>query len=107
MVSTTSKFHADHPEVCAAVLKAVDEANRMIVADKATAAKLLLTAEGEGGFSLQEIVDVLGDPAIKFTTTPENIVKYADFMHLIGSIRNHPVSWKVLFFPEIHEAPGS
>ncbi len=106
MISTTAKFHDDNPKVCAAVLKALEEANRMIVADKESAAKLLLTSEGEGGFSLQEIVDVLGDPAIQFTTTPENVMKYADFMYSIGSIRNRPASWKDLFFPEIHEAPG-
>ena len=30
------------------------------------------------------------DPSIKFTTTPENVQKYADFMHSIGSIENQP-----------------
>jgi ABC-type multidrug transport system fused ATPase/permease subunit len=63
MISTTTKFRDENPKVCAAVLKALEEANQMIVADKESAAKLLLTAEGEGGFTLQEIVDVLGDPA--------------------------------------------
>ena len=29
---------------------------------------------------------MLEDPAIRFTTTPENVKKYADFMHEIGSI---------------------
>jgi NitT/TauT family transport system substrate-binding protein len=56
---------------------------------------------------VQEIGDVLSDPHVKFTTTPENVMKYADFMHRIGSIKNQPASWKDLFFPEIHGAPGS
>jgi NitT/TauT family transport system substrate-binding protein len=107
MISTTAKFRDENPKVCDAVLKALEEANRMIVADKESAAKLLLTSEGDGGFSLPEIVGVLGDPAIKFTTTPENVMKYAEFMNGIGSIKNRPVSWKDLFFPEIHAAPGS
>jgi len=34
-------------------------------------------------------------------------MKYADFMHSIGSIKNRPASWRDLFFPEIHAAPGS
>jgi hypothetical protein len=34
-------------------------------------------------------------------------VKYAAFMHSIGSIDNLPQSWQELFFPEIHGAPGS
>jgi sulfonate transport system substrate-binding protein len=34
-------------------------------------------------------------------------MKYARFMHSIGSIRNLPESWRDLFFEEIHGAPGS
>ncbi len=108
MVSTTSRFRNQNPKVYSAVLKALDEANRRIVADKQTAAQILISSTGgEKGFSVSEIVEVLSDPHIKFTTTPENVMKYADFMHAIGSIRNRPASWKDLFFPEIHGAPGS
>ena len=34
MISTTSKFRQENPQIFAAVLKALEEANRMIVADK-------------------------------------------------------------------------
>src|SRR5580700_6356014 len=107
MVSTTTKFRDQNPKVYAAVLKALQEANDMITADRKSAAALLLASTGDKGFSMQEIVDVLSDPHTKFTTTPENVMKYADFMHRIGSIKNQPASWKDLFFPEIHGAPGS
>ena len=107
MVSTTTKFRDQNPKVYAAVLQAINEANQMIAADKKLAAELLLASTNDKGFSVQEIVDVLSDPHIKFTTTPENLMKYADFMHDIGSIKNRPTSWKDMFFPEIHGAPGS
>ena len=107
MVSTTSKFREQNPKVYASVFKAIEEANRMISADRKSAAELLLASTNDKGFSVNEIVDVLSDPHIKFTGTPENTMKYADFMHSIGSIRNEPASWKDLFFPEIHGAPGS
>lgn len=108
MVSTTSKFHDQNPKTFTAVLKALEEANRRIVADKKTAAQILLASEGgEKGFSVDEIVKVLDDPHVKFTTTPENTMKYASFMHTAGSIKNQPSSWKDLFFSEIHGAPGS
>src|SRR5580698_3638177 len=107
MVSTTTKFRDQNPRVYAAVLKAIGEANRMIAADKRSAADLLLASTSDKGFHVQEIVDVLNDPHIRFTTTPENVMKYADFMHSIGSIKNRPASWRDLFFPEIHAAPGS
>ncbi|RPH57931.1 MAG: ABC transporter substrate-binding protein [Acidobacteria bacterium] len=107
MISTTTKFRDDNPTIYAAVLKALEEANAIILADKPAAAAVLLASTGEGGFSQGEIVDVLSDPSIKFTTTPENVKKYADFMHGIGSITTQPDSWKDLFFPEIHGTSGS
>ncbi len=106
MISTTSKFRQENPQIFAAVLKALEEANRMIVADKNMAADLLVTSEG-GGLTREEIVEVLNDPHIKFTTTPEHVMKYAEFMAASGSIRNRPGSWKDLFFSEIHGVPGS
>src|ERR1700733_6286969 len=108
MVSTTTKFREQNPKVFGAVLQALQEANRRIVADKKTAAEILLASTGgQKGFSVNEIVEVLNDPHVKFTTTPENVMKYATFMHDVGSIKNQPASWKDLFFPEIHAAPGS
>jgi NitT/TauT family transport system substrate-binding protein len=106
MISTSSKFRQENPQIYAAVLKALEEAQRMIVADKNMAADLLVTSEG-GGLTREEIVEVLNDPHVKFTTTPENIMKYAEFMNDSGSLKNRPGSWKDLFFPEIHGVPGS
>ena len=34
-------------------------------------------------------------------------MKYADFMHRVGTIKKQPESWQELFFPEIHDRPGS
>ena len=89
------------------MLAALEEANELIRRDPESAAKILFTAEATAGFSEQELVDVLRDPAIKFTTAPENIEKYADFMRQIGSIEHEAASWRDLFFPEIHGAAGS
>ena len=50
---------------------------------------------------------MLNDPAIVFTTTPQNVMKYVDFMAKIGAIKVKPDSWKDLFFPNIHGAAGS
>jgi NitT/TauT family transport system substrate-binding protein len=107
MISTTSAFRERNPKVYAAVLAALEEANRRIIADKRAAADLLAASAGDAGLSPSEITDVLGDPSIKFTSTPENVMKYAEFMHHIGSLQHLPDSWKDLFFPEIHGAPGS
>ena len=107
MLSTTVKFQEKNPKIVAEVLKALDEANAMIVADKKKAAETMLGSTTESGFSLDENLAVLNDPDIRFTTTPESVMKYAEFMHSIHSIEHLPMTWKDLFFPEIHEKAGS
>jgi len=107
MLSTTTAFRQKSPKVYASVLKALDEAIDIILTDKEDAADILIASAGEGGFSRDELVALMNDPSVKFTTTPENVMKYADFMHSIGSIKKRPGSWKDLFFPEAQDSPGS
>ncbi len=107
MLSTTTAFREQHPQIYSAVLKALGDAIDAIKADKRHAADTLLASTGESGFSQDELLEVINDPSVKFTTTPENVMKYAAFMHDIGSIKARPDSWKDLFFPDLHNAPGS
>jgi NitT/TauT family transport system substrate-binding protein len=107
MLATTTRFRDDNPQVYRAVLAALEEANALIVSDRRAAATLLLDSTPDSGFTLDETVAMLADPAFRFTTTPENVKKYADFMQDIGSIQNQPAAWQDLFFPEIHPASGS
>src|SRR6202035_2735935 len=101
MLSTTTAFREKNPKVYASVLKALDDAIDVIVDDKEDAAGILLASTGEGGFTRDEVMALMKDPSVKFTTTPQNVMKYASFMHDAGSIQKLPASWKELFFPEI------
>lgn len=107
MLSTTSAYHDRHPDMYAAVLAALEEAQDIIRGDLAGAASVLIRAEASAGFEADELTRVLADDDVEFTVTPQNVMDYADFMHRIGSIENRPESWKDLFFAEIHELPGS
>jgi NitT/TauT family transport system substrate-binding protein len=107
MMSTTAAFREKNPKAYAAVLAAIEEANRMIVNDRKMAAELLVASAGGAGFSADKIETMLASPEWKFTEVPEKTLKYGEFMHGIGSLKNKPASWKDLFFPEIHGAPGS
>ena len=78
----------------------------MIAADKQAAAKVLLASMGGKGWEIAELVAILDDKDIKYTTSPENLMKYAEFMNSIGSIKNKPASWKEMFFPEMHGQEG-
>jgi NitT/TauT family transport system substrate-binding protein len=53
------------------------------------------------------VLEVLNDPDVRYTTSPENLMKYAEFMNGVGSIKARPVKWQEMFFPAIHHVPGS
>lgn len=98
MVSTTTRFREENPKVYAAFVAVLEEAQQMIKDDKETAAKVLIASMGGSG-DLQEMIEILNDPSIKYTTKPENVMKYANFMYDIKSIKNRPESLEDLFFP--------
>lgn len=98
MVSTTTRFHDENPKVYAAFVAALEEAQAMIKADKEGATKVLIASMGGSG-SVDEMMKILNDPSVKYTTKPENVLKYAKFMNDIKSIKNRPEKLEELFFP--------
>ncbi len=102
----TERFRRDNPALYAAFLAALGDAIQAVNDDPAAAAAIYRKATGEGG-SEQEIVEMLRDPATRFTLTPENVMPYVAFMQRAGSVRTAAQSWTELFFPEVHGLPGS
>jgi NitT/TauT family transport system substrate-binding protein len=107
MLSTTGAWREANPGAYAAVLAALEEAIALIGADPLAAADALIAARDDAGLGRDELAAILADPDIRFTTTPESTMRYAEFMHSIGSIEHRPDSWRDLFFPEVHDRPGS
>jgi NitT/TauT family transport system substrate-binding protein len=106
VVWTSSKFRAENPHIYDAFVKALDDAIGQINKDKKAAAEAYLRISKDKD-SVQDIVAMLNDPGIVFTTTPQNVTKYVDFMYKTGTIKVKPDSWKDLFFPNVHALPGS
>lgn len=106
VVWATSKFRKENPKVYEAFVKALDEAIAMINRDKKWAAESYLRISKDKD-TPENILKMLNDPNITYTTAPQNIMKYVNFMHKINSIKVKPDSWKDLFFPEVHNLPGS
>jgi NitT/TauT family transport system substrate-binding protein len=107
MIYASSKFHDANPKVYKVVLDAFGEAIDLINKDKKAAAEVFLRISGDKKSTLAEIQSQLEDKNVIFSTTPHNIMKYADFMYQTGSIKNMPASWKDVFFPAVHGLPGS
>ena len=106
VVWTSSKFRAENPRIYDAFVKALDEAIGQINADRKAAAEAYLRISKDKD-TVQDILAMLNDPAIVFTTTPQNVMKYVDFMLKTGSVKVKPDTWKDLFFPNVHALPGS
>ena len=99
MISARADFQQKNPKVFAAFVSALKEAQEMIAKDKGAAADTLIASMGGSSkWSKADMVELLNDPSIKYTTKPENVMKYATFMHQIGSMKNAPKSIDELFF---------
>ena len=57
--------------------------------------------------SVDEILELINNPEFEFTMTPKNLMKIVGFMSEVGHIKVKPETWKDLFFPEVHNLPGS
>jgi NitT/TauT family transport system substrate-binding protein len=106
-VWTTSKFRDQNPRMYAAFLAALVEATDFINRDRQAAAEIYLQMTGDKSISVEDLARMLADPQLRFTITPENVVKFASFKARTGNIKAKPDSWKDLFFPDIHTLPGN
>jgi len=107
MLYSPAKFYDENPKAYAAVLKALQAAIAFINADRRAAAEVYLQSDEGKGWKMDDLMEVLNDPDIRFTTSPENLMTYANFMADVGSIKNRPRAWQDMFFPDIHGVPGN
>lgn len=106
LVFATTKFKDANPKTYAAFANAMDEAIAYINNDKKGAAELYLRVSKDKS-SVDDILKMLNDPDIKFTTTPQNLMKLATYLHKIGRLHHLPASWKDMFFSNVDNLPGS
>lgn len=106
MVWTTTKFRDENPKSYKAIVDALREATEFINANKRRAAEMYV-AEGGGKENADRILALMSDPQVRYTMAPERVLPYAQFMNQIGTLKNRPASWKDMYFPEIHDLPGS
>ncbi len=106
MVWSTNKFREANPKTFRAVFDAMKEATASINADKKRAAEMYVQ-EGGGKESVDKIFKMMSDPQVNYTMSPERLLAYAQFMNQVGTLKNKPAAWQDLFFPELHDQPGS
>ena len=103
---TTSTFRNENPRTYKAFIDALTEAHEFIQKNRGPAVKIYLDEE-QSKLSEAFIGKMLDSPDITHTIVPRNTLKYAEFMHQVGSLRNKPASWQDYYFPDIHGVIGS
>ena len=102
----TGKFRDENPKTYQAFFNAYKEATDYINANKRAAAEIYVR-EAKDKSGVDAILKMLNDPEIRITMTPEQTLPIADFMQKTGTLKGKAASWKDLYFPELHNLPGS
>ena len=71
------------------------------------AAQIYIKAANEKRSSQAEMTKFIADPDNVWTTTPQQTMTFANFMHKVGTMKRVPASWKDLYMPESHELKGA
>src|SRR4051794_13274816 len=103
---TTARFRKENPELYAAFLDAMKEATAIVAADPERTAQAWI-GDSKSKLPLDMVTKVVSGSDVKWTMTPAATMKFATFMHKVGSIKHRAASWKDLFFPEIADLDGS
>jgi NitT/TauT family transport system substrate-binding protein len=103
---TSTQFREKNPALYKALVAAFQEATDMLNKDVKPAAQYWID-DVKSKLTVEKVAAIASGKEVKWTMVPESTVKYAEFMHAVGSIKVMPASWKDLFFPEAHGLPGS
>lgn len=100
VIAATGRFRKDNPKLYGAFLAALDEATDLINKDKSAAADIYLRLSKDRT-PKADIMEIMDDPAVRFTTDVFNLAAFTDFMAKTGMLKLSPKDWKTeLLFPE-------
>jgi len=107
VVLMTKKFRDANPKVTTAVYAALAEASEMINKDPRASAEVYIRMTNEKRSGVDEMAKMISDPDNAWTVTPQNAMRYVEFMHKVGTVKKLPADWKDMFMPESHALAGS
>src|ERR1700761_2068292 len=103
----SKRFRDGNPKVTQAVYAALTEAEEFINKNPGDAAQIYIKTTSEKRSTQEEMTKFISDPDNIWTTTPQQTMTFAGFMHKVGTMKREPSSWKDLYMPECHELAGS
>jgi NitT/TauT family transport system substrate-binding protein len=92
VIATTAKFRNDNPKLYGAFLAALEEATDFVNKDKDKAADAYVKISNDKT-PKADILAIMNDRDVKFTTEVFNLGIFTDFMAKVGSLKNPPKDW--------------
>ena len=106
VVWASSSFKDENPLIYQAFVETLEEAIEIINSDTEGAVDTYVRLGGDG--STPELVrQIITDPQVEYTTTPNNIGTYLDFMTRIGTLKSEGTTWQDVFFENVHDKQGT
>ncbi len=106
VMAATTRFRTQNPKVVAAFVAALQDATDFINQHPQEAAEAYLRVTKEKS-TPDEIVQMMHDPGVAFTLRPLGLLSTAEFMAKTGMIKQHPTSWKDMYFDTVPGGEGS
>jgi NitT/TauT family transport system substrate-binding protein len=100
IVTTTTKFRESNPKTYRAFYDGLAEAIEIVNKDKRAAAKAYLEMAKDTKNSVEDIFAIINDKDYAYTLQPQKVLKTAQFMAKVGSIKQTPKTVEEMFFPE-------
>lgn len=107
VLAATMRFRNANPELCKAVLSALQQAGEFIQKSPGAAAEIYAAMVKEPDLPLEDLSDLIGDPDLTYPAAPAGVMRIAEFMHRTGRLKRRPAAWQELFLPEARDLPGS
>ncbi|HEX2152282.1 MAG TPA: ABC transporter substrate-binding protein [Stellaceae bacterium] len=106
VLAATTRFRDANPELCKAVLSALQQAAEFIEKGPGAAAEIFAGAKGDD-IPPEDLADMIGDPDLVYAASPAGVMRIAEFMHRTGRLARRPSGWRELFLPESRDLAGS
>lgn len=106
VLTSTGRFVDKNPQLSAAVVAAIDEANAYIRQEPRKAAELFLASE-PSSLSLDQVEDMLRQVSGEWSVQPSGVMALADFMVRSGALKKAPADWRAVFFAPVANGEGS
>jgi NitT/TauT family transport system substrate-binding protein len=107
VLATPARFRDANPELCKAVLSALQQAAEYIEKSPGAAAEIFAGMAPDDDTPPEELADMIGDPDLVYDAAPAGVMRIAEFMHRTGRLSRRPSSWHDFFLPESRDLAGS